>query len=199
MIDSPRPASRILVITHEPLRQNLSGPGSPRARNRPPAGANATRSRSPRRFHRRSTDQRCTLAPYSFDAPESLKTLAERADVMIVQGFTLSQFPFLAALQVPIVVDLYCPFTIEHLEMITSRPGVAGRSPRRRPAVAADVDVGAIEADAAACSRCRTRSWRSATSSSAPASGSAISGSAPCTPPAGSTRGPTPRTPRCAR
>src|SRR4029079_6308864 len=95
-------------------------------------------------------EDRCTLATASFASPESLRALAERAGVLIVQGFTLSQFPFLAALQVPIVVDLYCPFTIEHLQMITSRPGVAGAfASHGGNGAAADVDLGAIEADAA--------------------------------------------------
>jgi hypothetical protein len=79
-------------------------------------------------------DDRCTLVTYSYDRPQSLKALAEDAGVLVVQGFTLSQFPFLGDMQIPIVVDLYCPFTIEHLQMITSRSG--------------DIDFGAMEADA---------------------------------------------------
>src|SRR5262249_21614010 len=69
-------------------------------------------------------DDRCRLVEYSFERSKSLKSLAEQADVILVQGFTLSRFPFLAGLSVPVVVDLYCPFTIENLEMVTSRPGV---------------------------------------------------------------------------
>ena len=49
-----------------------------------------------------------------------MRVLAEDADVVIVQGFTLTRFPFLKRLPAQIVVDLYCPFTIEHLEMRTS-------------------------------------------------------------------------------
>jgi glycosyltransferase involved in cell wall biosynthesis len=47
--------------------------------------------------------------------------LAEDADVIFVQGFALALYPFLTALMVPIVVDLYCPFTIEHLEQTRGR------------------------------------------------------------------------------
>jgi glycosyltransferase involved in cell wall biosynthesis len=45
-----------------------------------------------------------------------LKTQAETADALIVQGFALTSYPFLTTLVCPIVADLYCPFTIEHLE-----------------------------------------------------------------------------------
>ena len=115
---------RILVITHEPLRQNLSGPGIRALEIARLLGEHhAVTLATP--FPPEITDPRCVISPYSFDAPQSLKDLAAGVSVMIVQGFTLSQFPFLAEMQVPIVVDLYCPFTIEHLEMITSRPGAA--------------------------------------------------------------------------
>jgi glycosyltransferase involved in cell wall biosynthesis len=67
----------------------------------------------------------CNLALYSFERPDSLRKLAELATVLVLQGVTLVRFPFLARLRVPIVVDLYCPFTIEHLEMIASRADVA--------------------------------------------------------------------------
>jgi len=118
------PASRILVITHEPLRQNLSGPGIRALEIARMLGErHAVTLATP--FPPEITDPRCVISPYSFDGPQSLKLLAEGVNVVIVQGFTLSQFPFLAEMQVPIVVDLYCPFTIEHLEMITSRPGAA--------------------------------------------------------------------------
>jgi glycosyltransferase involved in cell wall biosynthesis len=116
--------SRVLVITHEPLRANLSGPGV-RALEiaRALAERHAVTIATP--FPPEITDDRCTLAEYSFDRPETMKMLAGQADVLILQGFTLSRFPLLATLQIPIVADLYCPFTIEHMEMITSRPGFA--------------------------------------------------------------------------
>jgi glycosyltransferase involved in cell wall biosynthesis len=66
-------------------------------------------------------DDRCRLVEYSFARPSDLKLLAEQSAVLVVQGFTLSQFPFLGELKVAIVVDLYCPFTLEHLEMMRSR------------------------------------------------------------------------------
>lgn len=145
-----REQSRVLVITHEPLRPNLSGPGV-RALEMARTLAKQHEVTLVTPFQPDIAVDRCTLATYSFDRPKSLRTLAERAGVVIVQGFTLSQFPFLAALHVPIVVDLYCPFTIEHLEMVTSRRGIADALAASVPVKgkAAKLNVGAIEADAA--------------------------------------------------
>lgn len=141
--------SRVLVITHEPLRQNISGPGI-RALElaRTLAEDRIVTVATP--YEPEVAGDRCTLGTYSYDRPDSLRSLAEQADVLVVQGFTLSQFPFLAELHIPIVVDLYCPFTIEHLEMMTSRPGVAAAfadAGAARPD--ADMNTGAMEADAA--------------------------------------------------
>jgi glycosyltransferase involved in cell wall biosynthesis len=145
-----REPSRVLVITHEPLRQNLSGPGV-RALEMARALADRHEVTIATPFPPEIADVRCTFAEYSFDRPKALKMLAERAGVVVVQGFTLSQFPFLALLHVPIVVDLYCPFTIEHLEMLTSRPGVADALALARAVKGEtpEVNVRAIEIDAA--------------------------------------------------
>jgi len=113
---------RLLVVTHEPLRTNLSGPGIRaleigRALSRQCTVTVATP------YEPEIGDERCTLAKYSFDDPQILTSLAAQADVLIVQGFTLAQFPSLADLGEPTVVDLYCPFTVEHLEMMSGRLG----------------------------------------------------------------------------
>jgi hypothetical protein len=113
--------SRVLVVTHEPLRQNLSGPGIRALEmGRALSERHAVTVATP--FPPEITDARCTFAGYSVDRPASMYTLAEQADVVVLQGYTLANFPLLATLNVPLVVDLYCPFTIEHLEMLTSRP-----------------------------------------------------------------------------
>jgi GT2 family glycosyltransferase/glycosyltransferase involved in cell wall biosynthesis len=120
-----RPATRVLLITHEPLKARLSGPGvrvleMGRALARTLRVTVATPAEPD--FH----DDGCTIAPYDPDRPATLRRLAEQADVLVVQGFTLTRFPFLRALHVPIVADLYCPFTVEHLEMKTSAARAAG-------------------------------------------------------------------------
>ena len=66
-------------------------------------------------------DAQVTIAGFDPAHPGSLRRLAEDADVIFVQGFALALYPFLTALMVPIVVDLYCPFTIEHLEQTRGR------------------------------------------------------------------------------
>ena len=112
--------SQILVITHEPLRKNLSGPGVRALEiGRALAGRHAVTIATP--FPPEISSDTCSFVEYSFDRPAELRALAERSAVIVVQGFTLSQFPFLGELKVSIVVDLYCPFTIEHLEMVRSR------------------------------------------------------------------------------
>ena len=111
---------RLLVVTHEPLRTNLSGPGI-RALEIGRALSHQCTVTVATPYEPEIREERCTLARYSFDDPQTLTSLAEQADVLLVQGFTLSQFPSLPQLCKPTVVDLYCPFTIEHLEMMTSR------------------------------------------------------------------------------
>jgi glycosyltransferase involved in cell wall biosynthesis len=141
--------SRTLIVTHEPLRRNLSGPGVRVLEiARVLGGRHAVTLATP--FPPEIADPPCTLATYSFDKQASLRVLAEAADVIVVQGFTLSQFPFLAQLRIPIVADIYCPFTVEHLEMITSRAGVSQAFATLASGLTPDLDVAPIEADAAA-------------------------------------------------
>ncbi|MCC7019486.1 MAG: glycosyltransferase family 4 protein [Ardenticatenales bacterium] len=46
---------------------------------------------------------------------EALRAAAAGATSIFIQGLTLAQYPFLASLDVPIVVDLYDPFVLENL------------------------------------------------------------------------------------
>ena len=71
-------------------------------------------------------DARVTIAGFDPNTPYSLRRLVEDADVLFVQGFALAQYPFLTGLLIPIVVDLYCPFTIEHLEQTRPRAAAGG-------------------------------------------------------------------------
>ena len=114
--------------------------------------------------------------------------------MLFVQGFTLAQYPFLLALMLPIVVDLYCPFTIEHLECDDAagrQLAASGERPGSRPRRGRDRrrDILGVQ----------NAQLGSATSSSARARRSATSGSARCTAAAASTRGPTPRDPTLRR
>lgn len=45
----------------------------------------------------------------------ALREAAERADAVMVQGLVLAHQPFLAALDIPVIVDIYDPFVLENL------------------------------------------------------------------------------------
>lgn len=119
-----QPRSRLLIISHEAIATNMSGPAVRfleigRALSHVARVTLAMPGRPERR------DARVTIAGFDPASPDTLRRLAEDADVIYIQGFALSQFPFLATLMVPLIVDLYCPFTIEHLELTRGR-AIAG-------------------------------------------------------------------------
>ena len=127
-----RSRTRVLLITHDPLRANMSGPGV-RVLELGRALAADCDVTIATPFEPEVRDDRCRVAQYALGTPSSMEPLAENADVVVVQGFTLSRFPILTRVPAQIVVDLYCPFTIEHLEMRTSAvhhaPGSASALP----------------------------------------------------------------------
>ncbi len=122
-LDLPRvftPRSRLLIVSHEAFATNMSGPAVRFLEiGRALSGVARVTLAMPGEPGLR--DPRVTIAGFDPAQPASLRRLAEDADVIFVQGFALAQYPFLAALLVPIVVDLYCPFTIEHLEQTRGR------------------------------------------------------------------------------
>ena len=172
---TPRP--RLLIVSHEAIATNMSGPAV-RFLEIGRALSSVARVTLAMPGEPGVRDAQVTIAGFDPAHPDSLRRLAEDADVIFVQGFALALYPFLTALMVPIVVDLYCPFTIEHLEQTRGRAAAGDRRGRttRRPASSASSTPRSIRA----------------TSSSARARCSATSGSAPCTAAAGSTRAPTP-------
>lgn len=46
---------------------------------------------------------------------DALRAAADRADALFVQGLVLAHYPFLAALDRPLAVDIYDPFVLENL------------------------------------------------------------------------------------
>ena len=57
------------------------------------------------------------FATLAFDVRgDALRRAAEGADAIMVQGLVLAHYPFLAALDVPLVVDAYDPFVLENLQ-----------------------------------------------------------------------------------
>src|SRR5262249_10250561 len=71
-------------------------------------------------------DPHVTFATFKPTESAGLRRLAEDADALLVQGFTLAQFPFLKTLHVPLIGDLYCPFTLQHLEQMRARASATG-------------------------------------------------------------------------
>jgi GT2 family glycosyltransferase/glycosyltransferase involved in cell wall biosynthesis len=133
---------RLLIVTHEPLRRRLSGPGIRVLElGRALSGSARVTIAAPGEIE--ITDDRCTIASYDPDRAGTMRRLGEAADVLLVQGFTLTQFPFLASLHVPIVVDLYCPFTVEFLELKAAEARARGAAV---PGVDAQLEaVGVLE------------------------------------------------------
>jgi glycosyltransferase involved in cell wall biosynthesis len=46
---------------------------------------------------------------------DALREAAERSDAILLQGLVLAHFPFLTALEIPLIVDVYDPFVLENL------------------------------------------------------------------------------------
>ena len=114
---------RLLIITHEPLGAEVSGPGiRVLEMGRALTDVAAVTIATPLAARR---EDRCAIVPYSFEDAPLMRRYAEHSDILLVQGFTLERFPVLTERDLPIVVDLYCPFTLEHLEMTRAR----GHSP----------------------------------------------------------------------
>ena len=116
MADSTVAPRRVLIVTHELLRANVSGPGA-RVLEMGAALSDTLRVTIATPCQPEIEVPGCTLAAYAFGDGSALRRLVVQADVLVVQGFTLDRFPWLRHLDIPLVVDLYCPFTLEHLEM----------------------------------------------------------------------------------
>ena len=116
----------VVLLTHEALRTNMSGPAI-RVLEMARALSRSARVTVVAPGPVEVRDDRVALVPFDSQRPSALRTQAETADALIVQGFALNSFPFLGALVCPIVADLYCPFTIEHLEQ--ARAGGAALTP----------------------------------------------------------------------
>ena len=109
--------SRILLLTHDPLRTSMSGPGVrvlELGRALAASGASVTVA-SP--FDSDLRETTFAVAKYQAGSDTSVSELAALHDVVVLQGFALEQYPTLSTMPLALVADLYCPFTIEHLEM----------------------------------------------------------------------------------
>lgn len=114
------PATRVLILSSDPIRPELAG-----------TGIRAVEMA-------RVLSQHCqvVLAAYdqadyplegvqtvafSYDEPELIEHLVAGVDVVILQGFLVTSFPFLTATRKIVVVDLYDPFPLGNLEFFRVR------------------------------------------------------------------------------
>ncbi len=112
----------VLLVTHEALRQNMSGPAV-RVLEMGRALSRTARVTIAAPGPVEMADDRLSIVPFDPASPAALRAQADSADVVVVQGFALHSYPFLTRLVAPIVVDLYCPFTLEYLEQTRSGTG----------------------------------------------------------------------------
>lgn len=149
----------VVLVTHESLRANMSGPA---IRVLEMARALSRTARvtvcAPAPLELRDDD--VALVPFAPDAPAALRTQAESADAVIVQGFALTSYPFLGRLVCPIVADLYCPFTIEHLEQHRAGGASSSASLEAEAASILEVQIGQLQqADFFICASERQRDF----------------------------------------
>ena len=124
---SARPIGRVLLVTAEPLGERHGRAGDPRARARPRRGP-LGRGRP---VTAGVAGRRATAATPASSCPRPTRRtlrglVARRAGVVVLQGDVLNRVhPWLAGLDVPIVVDAYDPFHLEQLEQARGAGGAA--------------------------------------------------------------------------
>lgn len=73
-----------------------------------------------------ATPHSSSLSPETFELvqydPEALDALACESEVVILSGAALWHFPFLRSIDAPRVVDIYDPFLLESLPMLSQKP-----------------------------------------------------------------------------
>jgi glycosyltransferase involved in cell wall biosynthesis len=112
--------SRVLIITHDVIGENMAGPAIrcwefARVLSREAQVTLATPYPAP--------PSPGTFELVQYDAAQ-LEALAGESDVIILSGYTLWLFPFLKTLSVPLVVDIYDPFLLESLALLSGQPDV---------------------------------------------------------------------------
>lgn len=108
--------TRLVLVTHEPIAERMSGPAI-RVLEMGAALANEASVTIATPYEvGRALPRGVAARLYRFGDQDSLARIADEADVILIQGFTLYKFPFLATRSLPLVVDLYCPFQLENLE-----------------------------------------------------------------------------------
>lgn len=124
---------RFVLVTHEPIAENMSGPAIRVVEMARALTGGADCCIATPYPVTRALPPGVTGATYRFGDEGSLRRIVAGAGAVLIQGFTLHKFRFLDTLDVPLIVDLYCPFQLENLE----RMRLVGAPTGDRQAVAA--------------------------------------------------------------
>lgn len=110
--------TRVLIISNDTVNARMAGPGI-----RAWEMANVLSRSQPVTLAVPNEDpplsEHFTVRSYRSKSGVGLRELAAGHEVLIVQGFVLHLFPFLAELDKVLVVDLYDPFTLENLHVFS--------------------------------------------------------------------------------
>ncbi|HET91218.1 MAG TPA: glycosyltransferase [Chloroflexi bacterium] len=114
---------RVLIITHDVVGENMAGPAI--------RCWEFARVLSHEAIVTLATPYPTSLAPQAFEVvqyePPKLEAWASQSDVVVLSGATLWRFPALRDLSAPLVVDIYDPFLLESLPMLTGLPSTERR------------------------------------------------------------------------
>ncbi|MDP2935280.1 MAG: glycosyltransferase family 2 protein, partial [Dehalococcoidia bacterium] len=108
----------ILLITHDVISENMAGPGMRYWEiARVLSKEFAVTLAAPGQPRLSSPD--FEVRGYRRSEADSLTPLVREADVVFAFAFVLHEFPILQNLEQPLIVDIYDPFTLEHLEIFS--------------------------------------------------------------------------------
>jgi hypothetical protein len=109
-----RQANRVLIVCNDAIADKMSGPAI-RAWELAKALAKSVPVLVAVPEASSKTADGVTVAVY--DDGDALRDLAQSADVVVIQGYTLRRYPFLGDLPAILVADLYDPWLFENLEL----------------------------------------------------------------------------------
>ncbi|MHA6667341.1 glycosyltransferase [Homoserinimonas sp. A447] len=112
--------NRVVVITGDPLGEKMAGPAI-RAWNMAIELSKENEVRLISTAKSVPTDNNFTVHTVSPYNPRAMRAHEQWADVIILQGYALTQFPVLENTKKILVIDLYDPMHLEQLEQARSR------------------------------------------------------------------------------
>ena len=114
--------TRLLILSSDPMRPELAGTGIRVTEMAQACSASTARSRWRPTTRPITRSRACRCFAFDYDEPELVERLVESADVVLLQGFLVTSFPFLNAINKIVIVDMYDPFPLSNLEFTRVRP-----------------------------------------------------------------------------